>query len=115
MNRVRFIRLVWYTMGNLGKAADYIRILNFCSERSKLWDEHFHTARANVLKCKIAWVTILAVFTESIRNLLKEDIVSDGLTRNRKKQKNWVFIVEDLTSGQLLEESPELTERIFAF
>ncbi len=55
------------------------------------------------------------MFTESIRNLLKEDIVSDGLTRNRKKQKNWVFIVEDLTSGQLLEESPELTERIFAF
>jgi hypothetical protein len=102
-------------MGNLGKTADSIRILNFCSEGSKLWDEYFHTARANVLKCKIAWVTILAVSTESIRNLLKENIVSNGLTRNKKKQKNRVLIGEGLTSGQLLEESPEFTERIFAF
>jgi len=68
-----------------------------------------------VLKCKIAGVIILAVFTESIINLLKEDIVSDGLTRNRKKQKNRVFIGGGLTSGELLEESPELTERIFSF
>jgi hypothetical protein len=55
------------------------------------------------------------VFTESIRNLLKEDILFVGLTRNRKKQKNRVLIGEGLTSGQLLEESPELKERIFAF